>query len=72
MVAGDGKTAKGVWRSPGIEAVVPPDGGKPVPLWSFGAYAVDVIRTKGDWKVSHLHWYRTMKSTVSDPWVEDI
>ena len=27
-VAEDGKTARGVWRSPGIEAVLPPGGGK--------------------------------------------
>lgn len=72
VVAGDGKTAKGVWRSPGIEAVMPPDGGKPVPLWSFGAYAVDFIRTQGVWKVWHLHWYRTIKCTYKDAWVEDL
>jgi hypothetical protein len=71
-IAGDGQTAKGVWRSPGIEAVVPPGGGKPVPMWSFGAYAVDFILTKGEWKIWHLHWFRVIKCTYKDGWVDDL
>ena len=71
-VAGDGQTAKGVWRSPGIEAVRPSDDGAPVPLWSFGAYAVDFIRRADEWKIWHLHWFRTIKCTVADGWVDDL
>ena len=71
-VAGDGKTAKGVWRSPGIEAVRPPGGAKPVALWSFGAYACDFIYRAGRWKIWHLHWFRTVKSSFADGWVEDL
>ena len=71
-VAGDGKTAKGVWRSPGIEAVVPKGGGKPVPLWSFGSYACDFIHAGGRWKIWHLHWFRTVKSSFKDGWVDDL
>ena len=54
-VAGDGKTAKGVWRSPGIEAVRPPGGAKPVALWSFGAYACDFIYRAGRWQICHVN-----------------
>ena len=71
-VAGDGKTAKGVWRSPGIEAVRPPDGGKPVPIWSFGAYANDFIHVDGCWKIWHFHWFRVVKSNFHEGWVDDL
>ena len=40
QVSGDGKTAKGTWRSPCVQAVMPKDGqGSPQPIWLFGAYA---------------------------------
>ena len=71
-VAGDGKTAKGVWRSPGIEAVVFPGDDSPTPLWSFGAYAVDFIHVGGRWKIWHLHWIRTIKCRVAEGWVDDL
>ena len=71
-VAEDGRTAKGVWRSPGIEAVLPANGGKPVPMWSFGSYAVDFIKKNGEWKVWHMHWYRQVKCTYADGWVDDL
>lgn len=39
-VSGDGKHAKGTWRSPGVQSVMPKDGkGEPDPIWLFGAYA---------------------------------
>lgn len=71
-VAADGKTAKGVWRSPGIEAVRPTDGGKPVPLLSFGAYACDFIHVDGRWKIWHFHWFRVVKCSFHDGWVDDL
>lgn len=71
-VSGDGKTAKGVWRSPGVEAVVFPDADKPTPLWSFGSYAVDFIYLNGRWKIWHLHWIRTIKCSFRDGWVDDL
>jgi hypothetical protein len=71
-VARDGQSAKGVWRSPGIEAVVPSSGGKPVALWSFGTYAVDFIRVQGDWKILHLHWFRIVKCSYEAGWVDDL
>lgn len=39
-VAADRKTAKGTWRSPCVQAVMPKDGkGEPQPIWLFGSYA---------------------------------
>jgi hypothetical protein len=71
-VAKDGQTAKGVWRSPGIEAVVPAGGGEPVPLWCYGAYAIDFILVAGEWKVWHMHWFTTVKCKFRDGWVKDL
>jgi hypothetical protein len=71
-ISGDGKGARGVWRSPGVEAVRPPDGGAPVPLWSFGAYAVEFVHLNGEWKIRHLQWFRTIKCTFADGWVDDL
>lgn len=40
QVAGDGKTAKGMWRCLHLESVMPADGnGEPDPIWASGAYA---------------------------------
>ena len=71
-VARDGQSAKGVWRSPGIEAVVPATGGKPGALWSFGTYAVDFIRVREAWKILHLHWFRIVKCSYEAGWVDDL
>jgi hypothetical protein len=39
-ISKDGKTAKGTWRSPSVQAVMPKDGNsEPSPVWLFGAYA---------------------------------
>ncbi len=71
-VAGDGQTARGVWRSPGVEAVRRGPDVPPVPLWSFGAYAADFVRTGTGWKILHLRWLRTIKCTFADGWVDDL
>lgn len=71
-VAADGRTARGVWRSPGIEAVVSADESGRVAVWSFGAYSVDFIKKEDGWKIWHLHWYRQIKSSYDDAWVKDV
>jgi hypothetical protein len=71
-VAADGKTARGVWRSPGVEAVRPGAGEEPVALWSFGAYAADFVYLDGQWKIHHLQWFRAIKCTFADGWVKDL
>ncbi|KAJ5661089.1 uncharacterized protein N7484_000461 [Penicillium longicatenatum] len=72
QIASDGKTAKGTWRSPSVQAVMPKDGeGEPEPIWLFGAYAVDFIKKGDEWKIWHFHWYRTIKCNHHDGWVKD-
>lgn len=39
QVAGDGKTAKGTWRSPCVQAVKKPGEDHLTPIWLFGSYA---------------------------------
>lgn len=40
QIAGDGRTAKGMWRCLHLESVMPADGdGEPDPIWASGAYA---------------------------------
>jgi SnoaL-like domain len=71
-VAADGNSARGVWRSPGIEALRVPHGAQPVALMSFGAYAVDFVRIGGTWKIHHLQWFTTIKSSFAQGWVKDL
>ncbi|KXS99988.1 hypothetical protein AC578_809 [Pseudocercospora eumusae] len=68
-VAGDGKTAKGTWRSPSVQAVMSEEGAEPI--WLFGSYAIDFIKKGNDWKIWHFHWYRTIKCNHHKGWVED-
>jgi len=51
-VAGDGKTAQGMWYSPGVIANATPDGVES--LWMYEKYAVDFIREKDGWKIWHM------------------
>jgi hypothetical protein len=51
-IAGDGKTAKGLWYSPGLVAVAATDGVDS--LWVYENYGVDFIREADGWKIWHL------------------
>lgn len=51
-VAGDGKTAKGVWLSDGIE--VSPKDGVGTGMWLTVKYAVDFKKMPEGWKIWHL------------------
>jgi hypothetical protein len=55
-IAGDGKTAKGYWYSPGI-GLTPHANGKSVTVGSiffWEKYAGDFIKENGEWKIWHL------------------
>jgi len=54
-VAADGKTAKGVWYTPGIVGSFKGEEGDF--NWMFEKYGVDFIREDGVWKVWHMHVY---------------
>ena len=58
-IAGDGKTAKGMWYSPGISingvevnGKVEQSGG-----WFMEKYAVDFVKEDGNWKIWHIGMY---------------
>ena len=58
-VAGDGKTAKGVWYSPGI-GLMPHVSGKSVEvggIFFWEKYAGDFVKENGAWKIWHLGMY---------------
>ncbi len=69
-VAEDGKTARGVWWSPGIETVKETPDSDPVAYWCFGSYANDFILENGKWKIWHMRWHRISKCNYKDGWVD--
>ena len=70
-VAEDGKTAKAVWISPGIETrrVLPDKNLESV--WIWGKYAVDFIRNpNGEWKFWHFTITNDFMCDYHHSWVE--
>jgi hypothetical protein len=55
-IAGDGKTAKGIWYTPGIAMRVVIKDGKAETggTWMFEKYAVDFAKEDGKWKIWHM------------------
>jgi hypothetical protein len=71
-VARDGKTAKGVWISPG-EETMPKDrkvtkDTKFDTRWSWIKYAADFIKEDGEWKIWHLHVYGLFSAPPGKDW----
>jgi hypothetical protein len=69
-VAGDGKTAKGVWMSPGLETRKNPETGKFVAYWLWGNYAVDFVKEDGKWRFWHFHVYPYMAAPYDKSWTD--
>lgn len=81
-VAKDGKTARGVFMSPGLETYyedhshVPPecyvpDKAKMRAYWCWGKYSADFIKIDGIWKIWHLKWWRDLRCDYYKSWVDD-
>ena len=70
-VAGDGKTAKGVWFSYGMNFEVGADG-KPVAYSFWGKMGVDFIKEDGKWKIWHLVGYGDVMWRNEQSWVDNI
>lgn len=51
-ISGDGRTAQGLWYSPGQVTVAHPDGTEA--LWMYERYGVDFVREEDGWKIWHL------------------
>ena len=62
VVAGDGKTAKGVWLTNGFVAGVNQETGEQRAMWEWGTYGVDFIKEDGQWKFWHFHIYRLFQT----------
>ena len=71
-VAGDGKTAKGVWMSPGLETRKNPATGEFIALWLWGNYAVDFVKEEGKWRFWHFHVYPYLVTPYDKSWVEPL
>jgi hypothetical protein len=70
-VAEDGQTAKGVWKSPGIEGGSDPVTGKPLGMNAWTKYACDFVKEDGKWKILHYHVYRIFMSPSNRNFSED-
>jgi len=68
-IAGDGKTAKGVWMSPGLETRKGADG-KLTGFWLWGHYGVDFVKEDGKWYFWHLHVYPYLMTPYDKSWTE--
>jgi hypothetical protein len=68
-VAGDGKTAKAVWISPGLETM-PDAEGRLTAYWVWAKYGVDFVKEDGQWKFWHLHLYSLFACPYDKSWVE--
>ncbi len=55
-IAGDGKSAKGMWYSPGVMVGAKPDG-TAGGIWFFEKYGVDFVKEDGQWKIWHIQMF---------------
>jgi hypothetical protein len=69
-VAGDGKTAKGVWMSPGLETRKDEETITFAGIWVWGDYGVDFVKEQGKWKFWHFHVYVFMATPYDKSWTE--
>jgi hypothetical protein len=67
-VAGDGKTARAVWISPGHETAG--FDGKMHAFWAWLKYGVDFIKEDGKWKFWHLEVFGIFFTPYEKSWVE--
>lgn len=68
-VAGDGKTAKGVWISPGFETSA--EDGKADCVWAWSEYGVDfILDTDGNWKIWKMKIYPLFRAPYDKCWTD--
>lgn len=66
VIAGDRKTAKGIWMSAGYEIDIETAG--PVGHWNWGTFAVDFIMEDGQWKIWHLLYTLDINNIGGQDW----
>jgi len=68
-IAGDGKTAKGLWNSPGVltrrEAT-----GELRSVWIWVKYGCDFVQEDGKWKIWHFQVYITFRTPFDEGWAK--
>jgi hypothetical protein len=70
-VAGDGKTAKGVWWAQAFVAGGRnPKTGKPGAFFEYTKYGCDFVKEDNKWKVWHYHVYRLYETPFDKPWTD--
>jgi len=65
-IAGDRKSAKGLWYSHGSIADITPSG--PVSYWTWGCFAADFVNENDEWRIWHLEYLEDIKSPVGQSW----
>lgn len=67
QIAGDGKTAKGSWESPGF--ITEFMGGDFMAAWIWERYFVDFIKEDGNWKIWHANLLVQIMTPYEKSWV---
>ena len=65
-IAGDGRTAKGMWYTPGI-IMSTSDGKTPTAFWIWERYGVDFIREDGHWAFLHVQVNTDFMNPMGSP-----
>ncbi len=68
-IARDGKTAKGIWYTPGQATEIGEDG-KPYAMWIWEKYGVDFVKEDGEWKIWHIHMFYDIVCPVGQVWTD--
>jgi len=69
-VAGDGKTARGIFVAAGMVAMKDRKTGKPDAMWEWNRYGIDFIKENGQWKLWHHHVFPLFQIGWNENWAE--
>ena len=69
-IAGDGKTAKGLWFCPGFSTRVDTNKKEANATWSWAKRGVDFIREADGWKIWHYQVYGVFYTPFHKAWTE--
>lgn len=70
-IAGDGKTAKGMWTASGCITVHSDAKDKMQAIWTWKRYKMDFIKEDGKWKMWHFRVYPFFGTPYEHSWVEE-
>lgn len=70
-IAADGKTAKGVWISPGTETLNDSATGIKTGTWAWMKFGCDFIKEDGVWKLWHYHVYRIFMTPCTQNYTDE-